>query len=207
MLLKQDTRWKQTPGVCQQKGQLKPGHRAPLVSRPSMTGRPAPGWLCWGSGWDLRVRGSGRAWIKGLLAFPWYPRHLSGRPRPRPDPFLPPTWVQHLDSVVGQVQDAQVSQGLQVLHSADAVASQGEEPAEHRGGQWHEAEGDTMAPRVRASMALGCQGLQLKFPWLCQGKKGALCSSDQESDLPGGRSCPYRRLGKQSRFSIFSIWF
>lgn len=96
--------------------------------------RPAPGWLCWGSGWDLRARGPGRTWTKGLPTFPRYPRHLSGRPRPRPDPFLPPTWVQCLYLVVGQVQDAQVSQGLQVLHFVDAVSSQGEEPAEHREG-------------------------------------------------------------------------
>lgn len=82
---------------------------------------------------NRRLRGSSAAEGRQDLSpgAPRYSRHLLGGPRPRPDPFPPPTWVQRLDLVVGQVEEAQVSQGLQVLHSADVVSSQGEEPAEH----------------------------------------------------------------------------
>lgn len=83
-------------------------------------------------------------------------------------PFLPvapslhPTWVQRLDLVVGQVEDAQVSQGLQVLHPADAVAGQGEEPAEHggvRGGPHCSSR-----PPAQEGAPLSPQGQELPIP-------------------------------------------
>lgn len=162
------------------------------------TRRPAPGWLCWGSGWDLRVRGPGKAWSKGLPAFLRYPRHFSGRPRPCPDPFLPPTWVQRLYLVVGQVQDTQVSQGLQVLHSADAVSSQGEKPAEHREGssvRW----GGRHGPQGQSQQHQAVRGCNSNPPWLCQGKEGAPLSSDHGKRSPWGQELPIPQVGKAAQ--------
>jgi len=88
-----------------------------------------------------------------------------------------------------------VSQGLQVLHSADAVPSQGEEPAERREGSGVRR-GGTQRPPGSEPAAPGCQGLHLAPP---QGEEGAPLSSDHGKRSPWGQELPVPQVGKAAQ--------
>lgn len=164
------------------------------------TSRPAPGWLCWGSGWDLRARGPGGAWTKGLASV-----------SPVPEARLRQTQATSGPVSASHLGPASVS-GCGTSPRSAGVAGAAGSPlcgcgfqpgrgtCRAQGKQWCEAGGDTMAPRVRAS-STRLSGAATQLP------PALPREGDMESNLLRGRSCPHRRLGKQPRFSIFSIWF
>lgn len=67
--------------------------------------------------------------------------------------------------------------------------------------------GERHSPQGQSQQHRAVRGCNSNPPGSAKGRREPHCPLTMESYLFGGRSCPYRRLGKQPRFSIFSMWF